>query len=253
MTDPPMTDERLRDLYLAGLDARRAREPRGCDVDPEALLALARGELPPEERPALLDRVMASAACREELALLRAVVVAERGEVPAGASPADEAGGEDADDDPAVVPLHGPRARAAAPRPPAPPRTWSWTRVGVPLAAAAALALAVGLPTLLRDDAGAPVMRGEAAPIVLVEPGAEAAAGGTRTFTWRAVPGATRYVFELLDADGAVLHERVGPDTTLVLPAGVALAPGAEYRWLVRATDALGDPVATSVARVRIR
>jgi hypothetical protein len=242
-----MTDERLRDLYLAGLDARRAREPRrGCDVEPEVLLALARGELPPEDRPELLDRVLSSAACREELALLRAVVVAERGEVPTAA--ADEEVADAGPADPAVVPLHGVRA----PRPPRPPRAWPWARLGVPLAAAAALALAVGVPALLREDP-APVMRGEGAPVVLVAPAAEAAPAEARTFTWRAVPGARRYVFELLDADGAPLHEDVGEDTTLVLPAAVTLEPGAEYRWLVRAADALGDPIATSVGRVRIR
>lgn len=239
-----MTDERLRDLYLAGLDARRAREPhRGCDVEPETLLALARGELPPEERPALLDRVMASAACREELALLRTVVVAERGELPAAVSPDPPAGGPAAD--PTILPLH----EGAAPRP---PRARPWARFGLPLAAAAALALAVGVPSLLRDDAE-PVMRGDGAPVALVAPGAEAAPAEARTFTWRAVPGAARYDFELLAGDGAVLHERTGADTVVVLPAAVVLAPGAEYRWLVRAADAVGAPVATSVGRLRIR
>ena len=247
-----MTDERLRDLYLAGLDARRSREPsRGCDVEPEVLLALARGELPPEERPALLDRVLASAACREELALLRAVVVAERGEVPSAVSADGAANGER--DGPAVVAAGDPDVIPLRPRQaPRPPRARPWARVGLPLAAAAALALAVGAPALLRDDA-APVMRGEGGPIALVAPDAEAAPAEARAFTWRAVPGASRYTFELLDADGAVLHERVGPDTTVALPADVALAAGAEYRWLVRAADDLGDPIATSVGRFRVR
>jgi hypothetical protein len=241
-----MTDERLRDLYLAGLDARRAREPRPvCDVEPETLLALARGELPPEDRPELLDRVLASAACREELALLRAVVVAERGEVAVGADDR-EPGDERAGADPVVVPLHGVHA-------PRPPRARPWARFGLPLAAAAALALAVGVPTLLRDDPAEPVMRGEGAPVVLVAPPPEASPAEARTFTWHAVPGARRYVFELLDADGAPLHEHIGTDTTLALPAAVTLAPGAEYRWLVRAADDLGDPVATSVGRIRVR
>lgn len=228
-----MTDERLRALYLAGLDARRARDARGCDVDSDTLLALARGELPPEDRSALLDRVLASATCREELALLRALVVAERG---ASAYADDEAAERD------VLPF--------APRPPRPPRRW--TRVVLPLAAAAALAVVVAVPALRRADAP-PVMRGADGPVALVTPAAEAAPDDARTFAWRPVAGAVRYDFELLDARGAVVAERAGPDTTVVLPADVALAGGATYRWLVRAVDEVGAPLGTSVARVRIR
>ena len=249
-----MTDERLRDLYLAGLDARRAAGgPRGCDVEPERLLALARGEIPADERPALLDRVLASAACREELALLRAVVVAERGRLPV-AAPADEADvafttADDADprdrDDPAVVPID--RPRAAAPRP---PRTWR--AAGALAALAAALALTVGVPALLRDEA-APVMRGEADSVVLVAPPiAPVAPADARTFVWRPTPEAARYTFELLTADGALLHEAVTVDTTLALPATVTLTPDAEYRWLVRATDAGGEARGSAVGRLRV-
>ena len=86
-----MTDDRLRQLYARALgDAAPPAAPGAtCDVDPEALLALARGELPEEDRLALFDRVMASESCRREFALVRAAVVADatvEGRAPVSAS-----------------------------------------------------------------------------------------------------------------------------------------------------------------------
>ena len=74
-----MNDERLRQLYMQGLEARERKSSRAgappCAVAPEELLALARGELAEERRLELLDRVMVNERCRQELDLLRAVVV----------------------------------------------------------------------------------------------------------------------------------------------------------------------------------
>ena len=229
-----MTDDRLRQLYARGIQAGGVQQGRRdeCGVAPETLLALAEGELPegelPEdERLALFDRVMACEACRQEFALLRAVVVSGREHRP----------------------LEGGRA-AQPPRLAAPPR---WRRLAVPVALAASLVLVVGVGRFLQPGGEPPVMRGGADGVALLAPSADAVVSRAVSFAWRPVAGAERYSFELLDTDGTPAYETTTTDTTVALPATVVLRPGAQYRWLVRATDGAGGERGSAVRRLRVR
>ena len=263
-----MNEERLRQLYGRGIAGRDARSELAgaCAVGPERLLALVRRELPEAETLELLDEVMSSSACREAFELLRVVEAAgreaERADVavqPAEVRPGTEParGGALADSDgarpagpppapltllgssPATPPIQAAGARAAdgqAMRSP-----W-WRRNGASLALAASALIAVGLFTRDRAGGGEEVTRGAESGVALIAPATQPAAGddGT-TFLWHAVPGATRYEFELLGADGQPLHQATTSDTVVVLPADVPLLPGVEYRWLVRALTAGGQ------------
>jgi hypothetical protein len=67
------------------------------------------------------------------------------------------------------------------------------------------------------------------------------------------VPGAARYAFELLDADGTLLHESATSDTMVTLPTSVTLRDGIDYRWIVRATDSAGAQRGSAVRRLRVQ
>ncbi|HXE56948.1 MAG TPA: hypothetical protein VNK43_03025, partial [Gemmatimonadales bacterium] len=95
-----MNQDRLRRLY--GRHQRARGDGRHCPA-PEALHALARGELPEAERLAAFDHVMACRSCGEEFELLRAIERAGKAEA-AGAAPP-------ASDDARVVRLSSRRAR----------------------------------------------------------------------------------------------------------------------------------------------
>jgi hypothetical protein len=60
-----------------------------------------------------------------------------------------------------------------------------------------------------------------------------AVAGRPLAFTWHAVPGARRYVIEVLTAQGAVSVTRATADT--VVSFGDASLGAGEYTWWVRA------------------
>ncbi|MBL8981804.1 MAG: hypothetical protein JNL26_06455 [Gemmatimonadetes bacterium] len=118
----------------------------------------------------------------------------------------------------------------------------------VPLAAAAALLLAVGVLTLRpRPEPEVPVLRDGGSVPAAVSPVGAVVADAARTYTWRAVPTATRYDFALLDAAGTPVHTAATGDTTYTLPLTVPLAPG-EYQWVVSAALPQG---AASVAPVQ--
>lgn len=271
-----MNDERLRELYGRGLAGRNEGRgtTTGCDVPPEALLALARGELREAERLELLDRVMASPRCQEEFALIRAVETAGRG---LEEEESQDSGGTSSKNGvafirelrPVVVPFpvspEVPVSRpAAAPaatpsatprvRPLPRPMPW-WRRNGVPVALAATALLAVGLS--VGDRLGLPggeVTRGDESGVSLIAPAPDgaAAAGTPLTFVWHPVSGAVRYQFELLGTDGTVVHETSTSDTVVAL-ARPALDAGREYRWLVRAYDSVGTQRGTAVRPLRVR
>ncbi|HEY0972661.1 MAG TPA: hypothetical protein VGE02_16955 [Gemmatimonadales bacterium] len=244
-----MNDEQLRRLYQQAIAARESRGGTACDVSPEEMLALAREELPEEQRMELLDRVMRSERCRGEFELLRAVVVA--GRAMGGADDEDDGGTRDdvvAD----VVPLDPERrARQGEARRPVP---W-WRRGSLPMALAATALVAVGVSRFLGDGASpVDVTRGAAdgVSVIAPTPATRLAPGARPTFVWHAVPGASRYGFELLDADGNLLHDAVTADTSVVLPPDVTLAADTDYRWIVRATDALGAQLGSAVSQIRV-
>jgi hypothetical protein len=268
-----MNDERLRQLYMQGLAARERTSSRAgppCGVAPEELLALARGELGEDRRLELLDQVMVSERCRQELDLLRAVVTAEREalavEAGTGATPAFSDAPSDEEEEPAEEPAGAPPLTYAASPPlrvvrggagrvsePAPRRTW-WRSGGFTAAVAATLLLAVGIRQFVRAGAERDELtRGEGSEVAVVAPANVVDAGAPVTFAWRPVSGATRYALDLSDAGGTAVYETTTRDTTVALPAAVALRPGAEYRWIVRATDDAGAPRGTAVRRLAVR
>jgi hypothetical protein len=193
-----VSDDRLRELYATALTGQSAGGA-GEHPAPEALAELVRREGSEEARLATLDHVMRCAECRRELDLLRSV---ERAGVESGA--VGRAGGR---------------------------RAWL-----MPAALAASVLLAVGVGRTVLRSAGDDTTRGDGhGALMLVQPGREARAGDVLTFAWRAVPGASRYELELLDAGGGVLASAATTDTTVSPAAARALPPG-DYRWWVRAT-----------------
>jgi hypothetical protein len=193
-----VSDDRLRELYATALNGQSAGAA-GEHPAPEVLAELVRREGSEEARLATLDHVMRCAECRRELDLLRSV---EHAGVESGA--AGRAGGR---------------------------RSWL-----MPAALAASVLLAVGVGRTLLSSAGDDTTRGDVhGVLVLVQPGREAMAGDALTFAWRAVPGASRYELELLDAGGGVLASAATTDTTVSPAAARSLPPG-DYRWWVRAT-----------------
>ena len=134
----------------------------------------------------------------------------------------------------------------------APRHSW-WRSGGLTAAIAATLLLAVGIRQFVRAGAEREITRGEGNGVAVVAPGDAVDAGAPVTFTWRPVPGATRYAIDLSDVGGTAVFETSTRDTTVALPAAVALRPGAEYRWIVRATDDAGAPRGTAVRRLAVR
>lgn len=272
-----MTDERLRELYALGVasgDGDRAGA-HACELPPETLLALAAGEYGEEEALELLDRVMGCAACQAEFALLRAVVLAGRELEEGGVGAADAAAGRGAAsaevDAAAPAAPEAPRSpltveRGGVPRPPraapagrdadgrpAAAGRRPALRLGAPILLAATLLLAIGLSRWVTGGPEREPMRGASGALALVAPAEGAVRGDSLRFVWRSVEGAVRYRFELLDGGGLVLYETTTVDTALSLPGTVALRGGAEYRWLVRATDSAGTEHRSAVRRLRLR
>ena len=190
-----MSDDRLREFYATALTGQSAGAA-GEHPSPEALAELVRREGSEEARLITLDHVMSCADCRRDFDLLRSV---------------ERAGDE---------------SRGAGGR-----RAWL-----VPAALAASVLLAVGVGRTVLRSAGDDTTRGDGhGAVVLVQPGREARAGDPVTFAWHAVPGASRYELELLDAGGGVLASAATTDTA-VFPAATRALPPGDYRWWVRAT-----------------
>jgi hypothetical protein len=217
-----MTDERLRELYARAIEERTTGARADCPA-PERLLALARREGDEQERLRTLDHVMSCGNCMRELELLR--VIENAGARSSGSN--------------VIVPRTTPV---------------SWRRA-VPLALAASLVLAVGISlrqraTSVRSD---DVERGVSASLV-VHGSSDVTIGqaDSLALAWRPVPGASRYVVEVLDDAGrAVMTQRSG-DTLLVVHDLRALTPGREYRWWVRTDDAGSGQVRSPLGRLRI-
>jgi hypothetical protein len=131
----------------------------------------------------------------------------------------------------------------------------SWRRA-VPLALAASAVLAVSL-VVGRDRAGDGTrdpMRGADGALVVHSPGdVELAASDSLVLAWQPVSGTTRFVVEVLDADGRAVITDATSDTTHVLRGLDRLAAGREYRWWVRASGAGDAQRASALFRLRVR
>ena len=197
--------------------------------DPEALLALARGNVPDTERWALADHLSRCAPCRREFALLQ---LAGANEVTT-AAPTPAA-------DPALAP-NRPAANVGQ-------RTVNahWWRARAPLAIAATLAVTVGLGVGLRDRWPTPaatpddVLRGS--PATSPTASALRTLGPDDPLAWPAVPDAVTYDAELLDDTGRLVAECRTQDTTCVMSAPAdapdalgTIASGQRLELIVRA------------------
>lgn len=216
MENHGLTDEKLREAYQRAQAARRAPDRERCAA-PEAMLAVIRREGPEDGRLETLDHVMACPACRAEFDLLRTLEQAGAEAEPAAAKPG---------------------------------RRWGWTS-SVALAAALLLGIGAALKLSGRDDGG--VERGSGDAVTLVAPPAEIEAGAPVTFSWQPVPGATRYELELLDEKGSVVFTKTTEATSAALDDASRLAPGATYRWWVRAAVGSSEPRASSMRTLRLR
>ena len=217
-----MTEARLRELYALALATRDGGARERC-VSPEAMLALVRREGSEAARSETLDHVMSCGACRREFDMLRAIELA----------------GEEVEGVSAARRPHG--------------RSW---RHLAPLAVAAALLVAVGLG--LRDrgrvsDSVVDVARGAGDGVTLVAPATETASGAPLVFVWHPDSGATRYLLEVLAADGSVVVSESTTDTTVTLRDAARLAPGTDYSWWVRSVGDGGAQRASSVRPLRVR
>ena len=217
-----MNDQRLRDLYQSAVSARTASSRAGCP-DADTLLALARREGAEEVRMRTLDHAMTCGECMRELELLRAIEKA--GARMSGARP--------------VVRRDS---------------VLSWRRA-VPLALAASVLLAVSL-VVGRDRAGdgtREAMRGaDGAIVVHTPPDVELAARDSLVLAWQPVAGATRFVVEVLDADGRAVIAEASSDTIHVLRGLDRLTIGREYRWWVRTSGGGGAQRASALFPLRV-
>jgi len=213
-----LTDEKLRELYRVAL-AERGRGGRERCVAPEAMLAVLRREGPEEPRLEALDHVMGCHACRGEFDLLRSI---------------EQAGAEGTR--PVLLRFFSrPRWRSLA-----------------PLALAASVVLVVAVGQTLRTREAPDIARGTADAVVLLAPAPEVAAGAPVTFAWQPVPGARRYELEVLDGQGKVVFAEATEQTSVTLQDPRRLAPGASYRWWVRATTDSGDQRASPLRALRL-
>jgi len=208
-----MRDDMLRTTY----EWKLARsDPRRADcVTPEELAAVIEGTAPEPERLRTLRHIGSCRPCREELDLLRAT--------------------------------HETAEMAAQPR----------TR-GVPMfaAAAAAVLLVVAGSVALREAVFQPADVVRDAPpagaMQLIGPGDGAVASLPLTLVWAPLPDARRYEVEVLTAGGSAVFTTSTQDSTVVVPATIALTRGGEYRWWVSAALRDGSQVRSLARTLRI-
>ena len=220
-----MTDADLAARFAA---AQPVPSAATCPA-PEALLALARGNVPDTERWALADHLSRCARCRREFALLQLAGADEA--IAAAPTPAA---------DPTLAPSH-PAANVGQ-------RTASspWWRARAPLAIAATLLVTVGLGVGLRDRWQTPattpddVLRG--APTANATGSALRTLGPNDPLAWPTVADAVTYDAELLDDTGRLVAECRTQDTTCVMSAPAdapdalgTLASGQRLELIVRA------------------
>jgi hypothetical protein len=192
-------DERLRAAYGEALAGGRV-VVGGAHPTPDELEGLVERRMPEAIRLALLDHVMACAACVREVELLRAV---ERGGVTLARA----------------RPVRGnPRLLALA--------ASVLVVVGGGLLARRVLAPSAREPEVVRGDSGG---------VTLVAPSGPVPAGVSVVLRWRPVTGAVRYEVEVLSERDEVVAGGSTVDTLYTLPGVVRLTPGSRYQWWVRA------------------
>lgn len=185
--------------------------------DDDTIAALAEGGLDPTARSALLPHLASCAWCRRAVASI------------AGALGDPQVARE-------IAAVGGVNRRRVL-------------RFALPLAAAAVLVLLVRAPYGDRQQHRGTAITEGATPLPLEPLGTVATLGSLR---WTAVPGADRYRVTLFDADGRVLYEAQGSDTSAAVPGSVSLIPGRAYFWKVDARTGFDRWTGSSLAEFRI-
>ncbi|HUQ82896.1 MAG TPA: hypothetical protein VM076_17220 [Gemmatimonadaceae bacterium] len=202
-------DERLRHAYGAALE-QRAVTGRESHPEPEALLALVERKGSEAVRLEILDHVMACDACRRELDLVRASVVA-----------------------------------VGMPR----QRTW-FRSPSIGLMALAAMLLVVAgvrLVTSKTDVEADPVLRGGGSALSTYPTRWIPSVGAG--LAWRPAAGAENYRLEVVDVTGAAVVDSTMRDTTFLL-ADSLVRNRRELTWSVTATLGDGSSVTSLPVRL---
>ena len=211
-----MTETRIKQLY-SGRVAGHGRS-QAC-VTPEAILAVVQREGSEDERLATLEHVMSCADCHREYEWLMAV---------------NEAG------------LEAEGTTSAG-------RQQAWWN-SRPLALAASIAVVLGATVVLARmrNSGAERERGNTSDIALLAPGTRATRGASLSFSWRALPGASRYVLEVQRPDGSIAYADTTSDTLVVVAQSSTLLPDSAYRWWVREVTDGTEPRSSAFRDLRL-
>jgi hypothetical protein len=125
-------------------------------------------------------------------------------------------------------------------------------RVWIPAAAAAAvLLLMVRQPDTVRQ----PSEHREAPVTTTIAPSAITPVGSVDSvaaLVWSSVPYTDRYVVRVFDAEGSVVWQREGTDTTVSIPPSL-LALNRSYFWKVEAQTGFGRSAATELIEFSVR
>ena len=203
-------DERLRQAYRAAVLDRGPRAGGGSHPEPEALVAVAERSGSEAVRLEVLDHVMACEACRRELDVVRASLLA-----------------------------------AGMPR----QRTWFRSPAIGMMAIAATLLVVAGVRLFMTssvDQEAGPRLRGGSAVTTYPARWLPSVGAG---LAWRPTAGAESYRLEVVDENGAAVVDSTMRDTTLVVPDSL-LRDRRELTWSVSATLGDGSTVTSLPTRL---
>ena len=203
-------DERLRLAYRAAVLDRGPRAGGESHPEPEALVAVAERSGSEAVRLEVLDHVMACEACRRELDVVRASLLA-----------------------------------AGMPR----QRTWFRSPAVGMMAIAATLLVVAGVRLFMTssvDQEAGPRLRGGSAVTTYPARWLPSVGAG---LAWRPTAGAESYRLEVVDENGAAVVDSTMRDTTLVVPDSL-LRGRREVTWSVSATLGDGSTVTSLPARL---
>jgi len=203
-------DERLRLAYRAAVLDRGPRAGGESHPEPEALVAVAERSGSEAVRLEVLDHVMACEACRRELDVVRASLLA-----------------------------------AGMPR----QRTWFRSPAIGMMAIAATLLVVAGVRLFMTssvDQEAGPRLRGGSAVTTYPARWLPSVGAG---LAWRPTAGAESYRLEVVDENGAAVVDSTMRDTTLVVPNSL-LRGRRELTWSVSATLGDGSTVTSLPTRL---
>ena len=204
-------DERLRQAYRAAVLDRDPRAGGESHPEPEALVAVAERSGSEAVRLDVLDHVMACDACRRELELVRASLLA-----------------------------------AGMPR----QRTWFRSPAIGMMAIAATLLVVAGVRLFMTsssiDQEARPRLRGGSAVTTYPVKWLPSVGAG---LAWRPTAGAESYRLEVVDETGAAVVDSTMRDTTIVVPDAL-LRGRRDLTWSVSATLGDGSTVTSLPTRL---